>query len=77
MRGKDGQNLIEHSQRHQQGKQCNETYNCGNGEDFLVGIVEELQHIVTDDDTGLAGENVLDTHFRIVSIEDNSVVYLV
>lgn len=38
------------------------TYNGGNGELVLLGIVEELYHIVTDNDTGLAGENIFGTH---------------
>lgn len=53
--------LVGQGDNHQQG-----TYDCWNGEDLLLGVVEEPQYIVTDDDAGLAGENVLDTHFRIL-----------
>jgi hypothetical protein len=28
----------------------------------LLGIVEQLQHVVTDNDTALAGQDILDTH---------------
>ena len=35
----------------------------GDGELVLPGILEEGENIVTDDDAGLAGQNVLDTHF--------------
>ncbi len=38
------------------------TYDSGDGELVLLSVVEKLQHIVTDYDTALAGENVLDTH---------------
>jgi hypothetical protein len=33
----------------------------------LLGILEESQNIIADDDAGLAGKNVLDTHFRSVA----------
>ena len=38
------------------------TYNSGDGELVLLSIIEELQDIISDDDTGLACENILDTH---------------
>lgn len=38
------------------------TYDGRNSEIVLLGVVEELQDIVTDNDTALAGENILDTH---------------
>jgi hypothetical protein len=38
------------------------TYDSRDGEIVLLSVIEELQHIVTDNDTGLAGENILDTH---------------
>jgi len=39
-----------------------ETYNGRDSELVLLSIVEELQDIVTDDNTALAGENVFGTH---------------
>jgi hypothetical protein len=35
----------------------------GDGKLMLPGILEEGEHIVANDNTGLAGQNVLDTHF--------------
>ena len=42
------------------------TYDGGDGEVVLLGILEETEDIVADDNAGLAGENVLDTHFPTV-----------
>jgi hypothetical protein len=38
------------------------TYNGRNSELVLLGVVEELQHVVTDNDTGFARENIFGTH---------------
>lgn len=38
------------------------TYNGRDGEVVLLSILEEAEHVVTDDDTGLAGQLVEDTH---------------
>ena len=38
------------------------TYDGRDSELVLLSIVEELQDIVTDDNTALAGENVFSTH---------------
>jgi hypothetical protein len=35
----------------------------GDGEALLLGVLEEVQHIVTDDDTGLARQVISGTHF--------------
>ena len=39
-----------------------QAYDGRNSEAVLLGIVEELEDVITDDDTGLARENVFDTH---------------
>jgi hypothetical protein len=44
-----------------------QTYHGGDGKQVLLGILEESQNIIADDDAGLAGKNVLDTHFRSVA----------
>jgi hypothetical protein len=38
------------------------TYDGRDSELVLLSIVEELQDIVTDDNTALAGENIFGTH---------------
>lgn len=38
------------------------TYNSWNSELVLLSVVEELQDIVSDNDTGLAGQDILGTH---------------
>lgn len=38
------------------------TYDCWNGIVVLLCVVEELQDIITSDDSGLASENVLASH---------------
>jgi hypothetical protein len=38
------------------------TYDGRNGILVLLGVVEELEDIIANDDTGLAGEYVLGTH---------------
>jgi hypothetical protein len=38
------------------------THNGGDGELVLLSVVEQLQDIITHNDTALTGENVLDTH---------------
>jgi hypothetical protein len=38
------------------------THDGGDGELVLLSIVEQLQDIITNNDTALAGKNVLDTH---------------
>lgn len=38
------------------------TYNGGNGIVVLLCMLEESQDIIADDDAGLSGENVLNTH---------------
>lgn len=38
------------------------TYDGWNGIVVLLCVVEELQDIITSDDSGLAGENVLASH---------------
>ena len=45
------------------------TYDGREGEFVLLGVFEETEDIVANDDTGLAGENVLDTHFVLFSSE--------
>jgi hypothetical protein len=37
-------------------------YNGGDSELVLASVLEETEDIVTDDDTGLAAEDFLDTH---------------
>ena len=37
-------------------------YDSWNGKVFLLGILEQVQNIITSDDAGLAGQNVLHTH---------------
>jgi hypothetical protein len=39
-----------------------QTYDGRNSEAVLLGIVEELEDVITDDDTFLARENVCGTH---------------
>lgn len=39
------------------------TYNGGNSKVVFLSILEESQDVIADDDTSLAGENILDTHF--------------
>ena len=47
------------------------THDGGDGELVLLGVVEQLQDIITNNDTALAGKNVLDTHdFCFKSIEE-------
>jgi len=43
-------------------KRGTRTYDGWDSELVLLGVLEESKHIVTNDDTGLAGENVLGTH---------------
>ncbi len=38
------------------------TYDGGDGEVVLLSVIEQLQDIITNNDTALTGENVLDTH---------------
>lgn len=38
------------------------THNSGDGEFVLLGVVEEFEDIITDDNTGLAAEDILNTH---------------
>lgn len=38
------------------------THDSWDGELMLLSIVEELEHIVADNDAGLAGENILGAH---------------
>lgn len=45
----------------------NETYDGWNSKFVLLGVVEELQDIVTDDNTALAGEDVFSTHCVFVN----------
>lgn len=40
-----------------------ETYNGGNGELVLAGILEQGQDVIADDDTGLAAQDISSTHF--------------
>jgi hypothetical protein len=40
------------------------TYNGGDSELLLLGVLEETEDIVTDDDAGLAAENFSDTHIE-------------
>lgn len=45
------------------------TYNGGDGKLVLLSVVEKLQDIIANDDTGLAGEDVLATHVcRVVRL---------
>ena len=40
---------------------------------MLLCVVEKLQHIIADDNTGLAGKNVLDTHVcRVVFLKNDT-----
>lgn len=39
-----------------------ETYNGGDSEALLLGVLEETENVITDDDTGLPGELLKDTH---------------
>jgi hypothetical protein len=39
------------------------TYNGGNGELVLAGILEQGQDVIADDDTGLAAQDIGSTHF--------------
>jgi hypothetical protein len=39
------------------------TYNGWDSKLLLLSVLEELVNVVTDDDTGLSGQNVEDTHF--------------
>jgi hypothetical protein len=49
------------------------TYDGGDGKLMLLSVVEQLQDIITNNDTALAGENVLDTHdFCFESFEEGS-----
>jgi hypothetical protein len=38
------------------------TYNGGNGEVFLLSVLEKVQHIIADDNALLARQDILDTH---------------
>ena len=38
------------------------TYDGGDGKLVLLGILEQVQHIVADDDTLLPGEDIFGTH---------------
>ena len=38
------------------------TYNGGNGKLLLLSILEELEDVIADDDTSLAGQLLEDTH---------------
>lgn len=38
------------------------TYNGGDGKLLLLSVLEETENVITDDDTGLAGELLEDTH---------------
>lgn len=38
----------------------------GDGELVLAGVLEQSEDIIANDDTGLAGQNVLDTHIVVV-----------
>lgn len=40
-----------------------ETYDGGNGELVLAGVLEQGQDVIADDDTGLAAQNIGSTHF--------------
>jgi len=40
------------------------THDSGDSKVVFLGIVEELEDIIANDDTSLASENVLDTHGR-------------
>lgn len=42
------------------------TYNGGNCEVVLLSIVEELEDIISDDDSGLSAENVKGTHIVFI-----------
>ena len=42
------------------------TYDGRDGKVILLRILEETEDIIANDDAGLAGENVLDTHFPFV-----------
>lgn len=39
-----------------------ETYNGGDSKALLLSVVEETENVITNDDTGLAGELFKDTH---------------
>lgn len=43
-----------------------EAYDGRDGKALLLGVVEELEDIISNNDTGLAGENVLATHIVIL-----------
>ena len=40
---------------------CN-TYNGGESKALLLSVLEETEDVITDDDTGLAGKLLKDTH---------------
>ena len=42
------------------------TYNGGNGKLLLLRILEELEDVIADDDTSLAGQLLEDTHVVFV-----------
>ena len=44
------------------GAEFQRTYNSGNGEVFLLGVLEKIQHIIADDNTLLSRQDILDTH---------------
>lgn len=39
------------------------TYDGGNGKGVLLSVLEQLEAVIADDNAGLAGQNLLDTHF--------------
>jgi hypothetical protein len=47
------------------------TYNGGNGKLLLLSILEELEDVIADDDTSLAGQLLEDTHVVLSVIIDN------
>lgn len=42
------------------------TYDGGDGKLVLPSVLEQTENIVADNDAGLAGQNILDTHFCCV-----------
>lgn len=40
-----------------------QTYDGGNGELVLAGVLEQSQDVIADDDTSLAAQNIGGTHF--------------
>lgn len=65
MSGRQLATELPHGRKQENGRSdfMRKTYNGGNGEVVLAGVLEQGQDVIADDDTGLAAQDIGSTHF--------------